>query len=70
MSNSYDQYIRAEVVLPDRKGEKQMGKVRKRARYDNTSTGEDNHNAMHDNSLSEVEYPDETTEQLADNIIA
>ena len=32
--NSYDQYIGAEVVLSNRKGEKIMGKARKRVRYD------------------------------------
>ena len=57
-------------MLPDWKGEKLMGKFRKRVRYDDTSTGEGNYNAMHDKSLYEVEYPDGTTEQLAANIIA
>ena len=61
--------IGAEVVLPDRKGEKIMGKFRKCVRYDDTSTGEGNYNAMDDKSLYEVEYPDGTTEQLAANII-
>ena len=69
-ANSYDKNIVAEVVLPDWKGEKLMGKVRKRVRYDNTSTGKGNYNAMHDKSLYEVDYPDGTTEQLAANIIA
>ena len=50
-SNSYDQYIGTEVVLPDWKGEKLMGKFRKRVRYDDTSTGEGNYNSMHDKSL-------------------
>ena len=47
-----------------------MGKVRKFFRYDYTSTCEGNYNYMHDKSLYEVEYPDGTTEQLANNIIA
>ena len=47
-----------------------MGKVRKRVRYDDKSTGEGNYNAMHNISLYEVEYPDGTTEKLAVNIIA
>ena len=68
--NYYDQYIGAEAVLPDRKGEKLMGKVRKRVRYDDTSTGEVNYNAMHDNDLYEVKYPDGTTEQVAADIIS
>ena len=47
-----------------------MGKVKNSVRYDDTSTGEGNYNAMYDKYLYEVEYPDETTEQLAANIIA
>ena len=47
-----------------------MGKVRKRVIYDGTSTGKGNHISMNDKYLYEVEYPDEMTEQLADNIIA
>ena len=69
-ANSYDQYIGSEVVVPDRKGEKLMGKARKGVRYDDTSTGEGNYNAMNYKSLYEVEYTDGTTEQLAANIIA
>ena len=57
-------------MLPDWKGDKLMGKIRKRGRYDDTSKAEDNYNAIHDKSLYEVEYPDGTTEQLAANIIA
>ena len=57
-------------MLPDRKGEKIMGKVRKLVRYDDTSKGKGNHNAMHDKYLYEVEYPDGTTEQPEANIIA
>ena len=52
------------------KGEKLMGEFRKRVRYDDTSAGKVNYNFMHDKSLYEVEYPDGTTEQLSDNIIA
>ena len=57
-------------MLPYQKGDKIMGKVRKRVIYDDTSIGKGNYNAMHDKSLYEVEYPDVTMEQLADNIIA
>ena len=57
-------------MLPDWKGEKLMGKVRKCVRYDDTSTGEENYNVMHDNSLYEIEYTDGTTDQLASNIIS
>ena len=49
-------------MIPDRKGEKLMGEVRKRVRYNETSTGEGNYNAMHGKSLYEVEFPDGTTE--------
>ena len=38
VANSYDQYIEAEVVLPDQKAKKIMGKARKCVRYDDTST--------------------------------
>ena len=69
-ANSYAQYIGAEVLLPDRKGVKLMGKVSKRVRYDKTSTNKANYNFMHDKLLYESEYPDGTTEQLSDNIIA
>ena len=37
--NAYDQYIGAEVVIPDSKCEKIMGKVRKHVKHDDTSTG-------------------------------
>ena len=50
-ANSYDQYIGGEVVLPDCKGENIMGKVRKRVRNDDTSTGKVNYNDMHDKYL-------------------
>ena len=69
VANYYDQYIGAGVVIPYWKGDKLMGKVRKRFRYDDIITGEGNYNAMYDKSLYEVEYPDGTTEQLAANII-
>ena len=59
-----------EFVIPDCKGEKLMGKIRKRVKCDDKITGECNYNSMHDNSLYEVEYPDGTTEQLVANIIA
>ena len=67
-ANSYDQYIGDEVVLPDRKGEKLMGKIREHVRYDDTSISKDNYNIIYDKSLYEVEYPYGTMEQLAANI--
>ena len=54
-ANSYDRYIGAEVVIPDRQGEELMGKVRKHFIYDDTSTGRGNYNDMHDKYLYEVE---------------
>ena len=57
-------------MLPDWNGEKLMGKIRKRVRYDDTCTGKFNYNAMHEKYLYEVEYPDGTLEKLAANIIA
>ena len=53
-ANSYDQYIGSEVVLPDSKVDKLMGKVGKYVRYDDISIGEGNYNDVHDKSLYEV----------------
>ena len=39
---------------PDRKGEKLMGKVRKRVKYDKSSTGKVDYDYMHDKSLYAV----------------
>ena len=57
-------------MLPDRNGDKLLVNVINLVRYDDTTTGEVNYNSMHDNYVYEVEYPDITTEQIADNIIA
>ena len=57
-------------MLPDRKVEKLMVKVSKHVRYYDKITGGVYYNAMHDNYLYEVEYPDGMAEQLEDNIIA
>ena len=69
-ANSYDQYLGVEVGIPDRKGEKLMGKVKKLVRYDDTSIGKGDYNVICDKSLYDVEYPDGTMEKLAANIIA
>ena len=69
-SKSYDQYIGADIVLPDCNDKKIMGKVRKRVRYDDTSTGEENYTPMNHKSLYEVECTDRPTAQLEDNIIS
>ena len=57
-------------MLPDQKGEKLMGKVRKRIKYDEINTGESYYNAMHNKSVYEVEYPDGAMEILTANIIS
>ena len=57
-------------MLPNRKGEKLIGKVRKCIKDEESSTGKGNDNPMHDKSLYEIEYPDGTTEKLAASIIA
>ena len=57
-------------MLPNQKSDKIFDRVSKRVRYDDTSTGEGNYNAMHDKSVCEVEYLDGIMEQLAANIIA
>ena len=55
-AKSYDQNVGAEAMI--------------RNRYYDKITGVGNYNAMHENSLYEVKFPDLTTEQLVDNIIA
>ena len=57
-------------MLPYRKGEKKMRKLRKRVRHDYTNTGKGNYNAIHKKSVYEVEYNDGTTDQLEANVIA
>ena len=56
-------------MLPDRKDEKLMGKVRKGVKYDDILTGEGHYNATHDKSEYEVKYPDGSTEQMVDKIL-
>ena len=56
-------------MLPDRKGEKLMGKFRKRIKHDDIIPGEGQHIAMHNKYLYEVEYPDGKTEKLTPEII-
>ena len=50
-ANSYDQYIGAEVIPPDLKGEKLMGKVSKRIKYVDISTREGQYIAIHKKSV-------------------
>ena len=57
-------------MLPYCKGDKLMGKFSKRTKYYYISTGEGHYNSMDCKSIYEVEYPDETTEQLTSNLIS
>ena len=50
-TNSYDQFIGAEVFLTGRKDEKLMGKIRKNINYDDISTVEGQYNTMHNKSV-------------------
>ena len=56
-------------MLLDRKGDKLMGNVRNRIKYDDISTGEGKFNTMQDKSVYEVKYHYVTTEKLKANII-
>ena len=47
-----------------------MDNVSKRVKYYESSTVKYNYNPMHEKYLYEVYYPDGTTEQLSDNLIA
>ena len=69
-ANSDDQYIGAEFALPNCKGERIMGRVKKRLKYDDSNTSKGNYNTTHSKYLYKVEYPDGTTEQLEAKIIA
>ena len=68
-ANNYNQYIVAEVVLPDSDDEKQRGKIRKRIKYDLTITGEVQYIVMNNSSVYEVGYPDGKMEEITANII-
>ena len=70
LANSYDQYLGAEVLLTDQKGEKLMGTVSQRIKYDAIITGEVHYNVIQEKSVYEVEYPDGTTQQPTANKIA
>ena len=67
-ANSYEKYIWAEVVVPDRKGKKLIGKIRKYIKYDDIITGEGHYIVMHEKYVYEVDYTDLTVEQQKDNI--
>ena len=70
-ANTYDQFINAEVAMPDKEGRTSMGKVVKRVR-DNEGKGISTvtDNPLTNSSLYEVEFPDGHSEELQYNIIA
>ena len=68
-ADTYDQYVGAEVALPDRKGQTLLAKVlRKVTSADSNKPA--NYNPLRDHSLYEVEFGDDHTEELSANIIA
>ena len=70
MANTYDQYIGAEVSVPDRKGQKIMAKVMKKVKCKDNNIEGKGYNPLHDHSVYEIEFTDGTTEELTANVIA
>ena len=68
-ADTYDQFIGAEIALPNAADEKLMAKVRKKVRSDNHNDGK-NYNPILDSSVYEVQFSDGTTEEIAANVIA
>lgn len=67
----YDTYIGAEVLLPDRDGNKMMGKVIKRIKgNDGKPKGNRHDNPLLDTSEYAVEMSDGTTHELTANLIS
>ena len=50
LADPYDQYIVDEVVLPDHKGDKRVGKVKKCVKYSELGTGEVWYTPMHNSA--------------------
>ena len=68
-TDTYDQYVGAEISVPDRKGQSLMAKVtRKIKSADGNNTG--NYNPLKDNSVYEVQFSDGNVEELTANVIA
>ena len=66
----YDQYIKAQVRLPN-DDEIRLGTVQRRARGpDGELRGKSNENPILDTRIYEVEFPDGTTKEYAANVIA
>lgn len=68
-ADTYDQYIGAEVVLPNAADEKLMAKVRRKVHSDDRNSGE-SYNPILDSSVYEVQFSDGTTDEIAANVIA
>ena len=70
-ADTYDNFIGAEVALPDPMAGKAMGRVIKRVRdNEGKSKGIESNNPLTNTSLYEVEFPDGHTEELQYNYIA
>ena len=68
-ADTYDQFIGADIALPNAADEKLMTKVRKKVRSDNRNDGK-NYNPIFDSSVYEVQFSDGTMEEIAANMIA
>ena len=68
--DTYDQYIGAEVSLPDRQGEKLMAKVMRKLRGSDTNDPNSSYSPLKDHSVYQVQFGDGTTEELTANVIA
>ena len=67
----YDSYIGADILLPDRDGNKMMAKVIKRVKgNDGKPVGTRNSNPILDTSEYVVEMSDGSTQELTANLIA
>ncbi len=71
LADTYDQFLGAEVAIPDQKGSKTMARVTKRVRdNDGNPRGTHTNNPLTNTSLYEVEFTDGHTEELQYNVIA
>ena len=68
-SDSYDQYIGAEVVLPNSADQSLMARVKRKLRSDDRNHS-NYYNPLRDHSRYEIEFPDGTVEELEANVIA
>ena len=68
--DTYDQFIGAEVCLPDEWGRKMMARVTKRVKYNEVNPRGIEHSKLFaDHSLYEVSFTKERTEELTANVI-